>query len=78
MRKKNGSIYDGDWRGGFKHGFGTLSVKKGEGLMKEYAGGWKHDMKHVSLFWVLPAGNKQYILVQLASNFICSMFYGYY
>ncbi len=48
MWKKSGSIYDGDWREGLRHGFGTLSVRRGEGHMKEYAGGWKNDMKHVS------------------------------
>ena len=47
--KKTGAIYDGDWRAGLRHGFGTYSIKKAEGIyMKEYAGGWKNDMRHVS------------------------------
>ena len=47
--KKSGAIYDGDWQSGLRHGFGTYSVKRGEGFyMKEYAGGWKNDMRHVS------------------------------
>lgn len=54
MWKKSGSIYDGDWREGLRHGFGTLSVRKGEEHMKEYAGGWKNDMKHVSLSGYFP------------------------
>ena len=50
MWKKTGAIYDGDWQAGLRHGFGTYSVKKAEGVyMKEYAGGWKNDMRHVSL-----------------------------
>ena len=47
--KKTGAVYDGDWQAGLRHGFGTYSVKKAEGVfMKEYAGGWKNDMRHVS------------------------------
>ena len=50
MWKKTGAIYDGDWQVGLRHGFGTYSVKKAEGVyMKEYAGGWKNDMRHVSI-----------------------------
>jgi hypothetical protein len=48
--KKTGAIYDGDWQAGLRHGFGTYSVKKAEGVyMKEYAGGWKNDMRHVRI-----------------------------
>ena len=47
--KKTGAIYDGDWQAGLRHGFGTYSIKMTEGIyMKEYAGGWKNDMRHVS------------------------------
>lgn len=45
--KKTGAIYDGDWSKGLRHGFGTYSVKKGEIHVKQYAGGWKNDKKHV-------------------------------
>ena len=46
MWKKTGAVYDGDWQVGLRHGFGTYSVKKAEGVyMKECAGGWKNDMK---------------------------------
>ena len=44
---KSGAIYDGDWRAGLRHGFGTLSTKEGDVHMKKYAGGWKNDMRHV-------------------------------
>ena len=55
MWKKTGAIYDGDWQAGLRHGFGTYSVKKAEGVyMKEYAGGWKNDMRHVSLNITFP------------------------
>ena len=47
MWQKSGAIYDGDWREGERHGFGTLSVRKAGELVKEYAGGWKHDHRHV-------------------------------
>ncbi len=49
MWKKRGCIYDGDWRGDVRHGFGTYSVKRKGSYVKEYAGGWKNDMRHVSL-----------------------------
>ena len=45
--KKSGSRYDGDWREGKRHGFGMLSVMRDNQQMKEYAGGWKHDKRHV-------------------------------
>lgn len=48
MWKKRGCIYDGDWKEDLRHGFGTYSVKRGDGYMKKYAGGWKNDMRHVS------------------------------
>ena len=55
--KKTGAIYDGDWQAGLRHGFGTYSVKKAEGIyMKEYAGGWKNDMRHVSINFIYPWG----------------------
>ena len=44
---KSGAIYDGDWRAGLRHGFGTLSTREGDVHMKKYAGGWKNDMRHV-------------------------------
>jgi hypothetical protein len=47
--KENGAIYDGDWKRGKRNGFGTYSVpNKGGGYRKEYSGGWKNDMRHVS------------------------------
>ena len=51
--KKTGAIYDGDWKEGLRHGFGMYSVKKGDEHVKEYAGGWKNDMKHVCM-WATP------------------------
>ena len=53
MWKKTGAIYDGDWKEGLRHGFGMYSVKKGDEHVKEYAGGWKNDMKHVCM-WATP------------------------
>lgn len=45
---KSGARYDGDWKEGMRHGFGTYSVKNSRGdLVKQYAGGWKNDKKHV-------------------------------
>ena len=46
--KKNGAIYDGDWREGMRNGFGMYSVKTGDTYVKQYAGGWKNDKRHVS------------------------------
>ena len=48
--KKTGAIYDGDWQAGFRHGFGTYSMKRGDIHIKVYAGGWKNDMRHVSWY----------------------------
>ena len=45
--KKSGAIFDGDWKAGLRHGFGTLSVKEGDTHAKKYAGGWKNDKRHV-------------------------------
>ena len=46
--KVTGAIYDGDWKKDKRCGFGTYSVKKGGDYVKEYAGGWKNNMRHVS------------------------------
>ena len=49
--KKTGAVYDGDWQVDFRHGFGTYSIKKAEGVyMKEYVGGWKNDMRREHKF----------------------------
>ena len=53
MWKKSGAIYDGDWREGMRNGFGMYSVKKGDVRVKQYAGGWKNDKRHVSHATVL-------------------------
>lgn len=45
--KRSGAVYDGDWKDGVRHGFGTYSVRRGDAHVKEYAGGWKCDLKHV-------------------------------
>ena len=51
--KKSGARYDGDWKEGRRHGFGTYSVLTDEGvLVKQYAGGWKNDMRHVSIKYI--------------------------
>ena len=47
--RKTGARYDGDWREGKRHGFGTYSITSPDGqLVKQYAGAWKNDMRHVS------------------------------
>lgn len=48
MWKKTGAVYDGDWKDNMRHGFGVYSVKQGDGFVKQYAGGWKEDMRDVS------------------------------
>ena len=46
--KKDGAVYDGDWRNGKRNGFGTYSIPTEDGGYKKvYSGGWKNDMKHV-------------------------------
>lgn len=45
--KKSGALYDGDWKEDKRNGFGTYSVLRDGSLVKEYAGGWKNDMRHV-------------------------------
>ena len=30
-----------------RHGFGTYSVQRNGELVKQYAGGWKNDKRHV-------------------------------
>ena len=46
--KRSGARYDGDWRDGKRHGFGMYSIPNKEGdMIKQYAGSWKNDMKHV-------------------------------
>lgn len=47
MWKKSGAVYDGDWKDGVRHGFGTHSVRRGDAHVKEYAGSWKYDLRHV-------------------------------
>ena len=48
--KVTGAIYDGDWKKDKRYGFGTYSVKKeGGDYVKQYAGGWKNNMRHVSV-----------------------------
>lgn len=47
--KTDGALYDGDWKGGKRNGFGTFSLPKKEGgYKKQYSGGWKNDKRHVS------------------------------
>ena len=45
--------YDGDWYEGKRHGFGMYSIlnEHGEQVKKEYSGGWKHDKKHVCMYY---------------------------
>ena len=45
---KTGAVYDGDWKDDNRHGYGVYSVIQKGILVKEYAGGWKNDKKHVS------------------------------
>ena len=53
MWKDTGCVYDGDWRKNKRSGFGTLSYPDSKGgHKKEYSGGWKGDLRHVS---VLPS-----------------------
>lgn len=48
--QRTGARYDGDWKEGKRNGFGTYSTPSDDGmLMKQYSGGWKNDMKHVSV-----------------------------
>ena len=48
MWRKTGAVYDGDWKDDYRHGYGVYSVMRSGVLVKEYAGGWKNDKKHVS------------------------------
>ena len=48
MWRKTGAVYDGDWKDDSRHGYGVYSVMRKGTLVKEYAGGWKNDKKHVS------------------------------
>lgn len=48
MWKKTGAVYDGDWQDNMRHGFGMYSMKQGDVFVKQYAGGWKEDMRDVS------------------------------
>ena len=52
--KKSGALYDGDWKEDKRNGFGTYSVIREGSLVKEYAGGWKNDMRHVRLLACPP------------------------
>ena len=45
---KTGAVYDGDWKDDNRHGYGVYSVMRSGVVVKEYAGGWKNDKKHVS------------------------------
>ena len=45
--KKTGAIYEGDWECNMRHGFGTYNVLRDGVHAKQYAGGWKRDMRHV-------------------------------
>ena len=45
--KKSGAVYDGDWEENMRHGFGTYNVQRNGELVKQYAGGWKNDKRHV-------------------------------
>ena len=60
MWKKTGAVYDGDWKDNMRHGFGMYSVKQGDAYVKQYAGGWKEDMRDVSCIYI-----RTYILGQL-------------
>ena len=44
---KSGTIYDGDWKGGMREGFGVKSVLVSGVHIKEYTGSWREDKKHV-------------------------------
>lgn len=47
--KRTGGVYDGDWKDDLRSGFGMYSLpSKDGGFRKVYAGGWKHDKRHVS------------------------------
>ena len=47
--KDTNKVYDGDWKKGKRSGFGTLTHSDGKGgFTKEYSGGWKNDLRHVS------------------------------
>lgn len=49
--KDTGCIYEGDWKKNKRNGFGTLSYPDGRGgYKKEYSGGWKNDLRHVSCY----------------------------
>ena len=63
MWKKTGAIYDGDWKEGMRNGFGMYSVKKGDEYVKEYAGGWKNDMRHVCGLHLYP-----FVLINFAEH----------
>lgn len=46
--KSTGDFYEGDFADDTRTGFGTLTVKTSDGkLQRQYAGGWKNNMKHV-------------------------------
>ncbi len=45
--RKTGAIYEGDWEYDQRHGFGTYNVLRDGSHVKEYAGGWKNDKRHV-------------------------------
>lgn len=45
--KKTGAVYDGDWEDNVRHGFGTYNIQRNGELVKQYAGGWKNDKRHV-------------------------------
>lgn len=55
MWKKTGAVYDGDWQDNMRHGFGMYSMKQGDVFVKQYAGGWKEDMRDVSCVLGMPA-----------------------
>ena len=38
--KKDGSIYEGEWKDGYRHGQGSLTLPDGD----KYVGEWKDDV----------------------------------
>lgn len=49
--KSTGNVYEGDFANDQRNGFGTLTVKTGDGKsQRQYAGGWKNDKRHVCCF----------------------------
>lgn len=46
-----GTIYDGDWANGVRHGYGVRSLLRDGVQVKEYSGGWVNDKKEVGTLY---------------------------